>query len=505
MKISKNTKIFLIIFSTLLLLITISAILYKRFYKEENTSQIIIETVQKIPELDITDVEKQNSNSQKLTLNDTYSNNGLTYKTLKDTGKEIDVEYIQISGLIDESIQENINSQIRERINKILDSNNFKRNSNNSAYVRTTVEANFSDVLSIKIFVQFNETFSKSYGLNFNLANGEKLKLDDLFTYDAPKKNIITTSAYRSFALNYYTNEGILNDFYINIEDEIIDFLENYNNGEITEFSFTPLTIELYKNGKTVSIDMAKNYKYIAIYTEHVSNTNLYKTSENVAKKIPVFIKRAKSIYDLYEKINDTCIIDVIIYSDEEFSAKEKNVIENYKKDLENRISSLKVQKGIYYSNYVKITRSKEKNENILLFNEAEAVAKTDENKFVTEVYPKIISAERDINNINYNKSKINILDKKMITEKSVQKKYSLKTEKEIVEVVDEVDKTTIEENNANIENNQNEENTSNNANSENVVQTSPVVPSPNEEPVQTTEPSPTPSVSGNVTTKVYF
>ncbi len=238
-----------------------------------------------------------------------------------------------------------------------------------------------------------------------------------------------------------------------------MDFLENYNNGEITEFSFTPLTIELYKNGKTVSIDMAKNYKYIAIYTEHVSNTNLYKTSENVAKKIPVFIKRAKSIYDLYEKINDTCIIDVIIYSDEEFSAKEKNVIENYKKDLENRISSLKVQKGIYYSNYVKITRSKEKNENILLFNEAEAVAKTDENKFVTEVYPKIISAERDINNINYNKSKINILDKKMITEKSVQKKYSLKTEKEIVEVVDEVDKTTIEENNANIENNQNEEN----------------------------------------------
>lgn len=127
MRISKNTKIFLIIFSVLALLITVGAILYKKYGKENSSSQIIIESAQKVPDLNASDIYEQNSNLERLTLSDNYSNNGLTYQTVKDDGRDIDVEYIQISGLKDDSVQENINSQIRERINKILDSNNFKR------------------------------------------------------------------------------------------------------------------------------------------------------------------------------------------------------------------------------------------------------------------------------------------------------------------------------------------------------------------------------------------
>lgn len=505
MRISKNTKIFLIIFSALLLLITIGAILYKKFNTGSNSSQIIIESAQKIPDLNSSDVTAQNSNSKKLTLSDNYSNNGLTYRTVRDEGKDIDVEYIQISGLKDDSVQESINSQIRERINKILDSNNFKKNSDGTAYVKTSVEANFSDVLSVKIFVQFRENFYKSYGLNFRLSNGEKIKLDNLFTYDAPKKNIISTSAYRAFALNYYTNEGISNDFYTNIEDDVIRFMEMYNDGEITEFSFTPLTIDLYKDGSTVSIDMTKYYQYIAIYTDFVSNGNLYKSNEDVATKLPVFIKRPQSLIDLYDKVSDTCTVDVIIYGDEDFSSKEKMVIENYRKDLERRISTFKTQKGIYYANYVKVSKSKENDENILVFSEEESIAKSDENKFQDEIYSKIIMAERDINNLNYSKSKINILDKSLIEKNSNEKKYSLKTEKEIEEVVEEntEDATDNQANSQSTENSHDTENNTTN-NTENVVQPSPSTSPTNEAPVQTTEPSPSPSVSGEVSTKVY-
>lgn len=505
MRISKNTKIFLIIFSALLLLITIGAILYKKFNTGSNSSQIIIESAQKVPDLNSSDVTAQNSNSKKLTLSDNYSNNGLTYRTVRDEGKDIDVEYIQISGLKDDSVQESINSQIRERINKILDSNNFKKNSDGTAYVKTSIEANFSDVLSVKIFVQFRENFYKSYGLNFRLSNGEKIKLDNLFTYDAPKKNIISTSAYRAFALNYYTNEGISNDFYTNIEDDVIRFMEMYNDGEITEFSFTPLTIDLYKDGSTVSIDMTKYYQYIAIYTDFVSNGNLYKSNEDVATKLPVFIKRPQSLIDLYDKVSDTCTVDVIIYGDDDFSSKEKTVIENYRKDLERRISAYKTQKGIYYANYVKVSRTKENDENILVFSEEESIAKSDENKFQDEIYSKIIMAERDINNLNYSKSKINILDKSLIEKNSNEKKYSLKTEKEIEEVVEESteDTTDNQENSQSTENSHDTENNTTN-NTENVVQPSPSTSPTNEAPVQTTEPSPSPSVSGEVSTKVY-
>lgn len=507
MRISKNTKIFLIIFSALALLITVSAILYKKYGKEDSSSQIIIESPQKVPDLNASDIYEQNSNLERLTLSDNYSNNGLTYQTVKDEGRDINVEYIQISGLKDDSVQENINSQIRERINKILDSNNFKKHSDQNAYVKTSVEANFSDVLSVKIFVQFKENFNKSYGLNFRLSNGEKLKLDDLFTYDAPKRNIITSAAYRAFALKYYTDEGISNDFYTNIEDDVFGFLENYNNGEITEFSFTPLTIDLYKEGNTVSIDMTKYYNDIAIYTDFVSNGSLYKSNENVATKIPVFVKRPESLIDLYDKVSDTCIIDVIIYGDDDFSTKEKDVIEKYRKDLEREISSYKTQKGIYYANYVKVSRAKENDENILMFDEEESIVKSNENKFQNEIYSKIIMAERDINNLNYSKSKINILDESLIEKNSNEKKYSLKTEKRIENEEEDTENVPAnEENNGNTENSHDSDN-----NAGNVVQPSPVTTPPTEEPVQTTvpssstSPSPSPSASGEMTTRVYF
>ena len=405
MIISKNTKIFLAIFTLVLLCITAGAIFYKNSQKEkENESHVIIESVNKVPTISEADIYEQNtSNESTLSLSDTYSNNNLEFEIIEDDSRGIDISYIQISGMQNDVVQESINEQIKERINKIVDSNNFKNNSDNTAYIKTTVEANFADVLSIKIFARFKEGYNKSYGLNFRLDNGEKFKFNDLFTYDAPKKNIITNSAYRSFALDYYTDEGISNDFYGNIEDDLVSFLSDYNNGKITEFSFTPLTIDLYKNGKTVTIDMTKYYKYIAIYDKFVSETNLFNSTDlrQVATKIPVFVARPESIYDLYEKINDTCYLDVLIYSDEELSTRELKIVSNYEKNLEDRLKDIRNERGLYYSNYVKVRKDKLDKEDILVFEENECYALVKENEFNNQVYNKIIMAERDINNLD--------------------------------------------------------------------------------------------------------
>ena len=204
LRISKNTKIFLIIFSSLLFIITIGAIYYKNKNKDSEESHIIIESAEKIPQISSEEIKEQNfSSATGVSLDDVYSNNGLEYELVDDTTKNVKVTYIQVSGLKNEEVQESINTQIKERINKIVDSNNFKNNSDNSAYITCSVQSNFSDVLSIKVFARFKEGFNKSYGLNFRLDNGEKIKLNDLFVYNAPKKNIITKSAYRSFALEY--------------------------------------------------------------------------------------------------------------------------------------------------------------------------------------------------------------------------------------------------------------------------------------------------------------
>lgn len=61
MIISKNTKIFLIIFSSLMIIITIGAIIYKNNHKNEtNESHIIIESAQRIPEISDEEIYEQN-------------------------------------------------------------------------------------------------------------------------------------------------------------------------------------------------------------------------------------------------------------------------------------------------------------------------------------------------------------------------------------------------------------------------------------------------------------
>lgn len=522
MIISKNTKIFLIAFSSLLLLITICSIIYKRTHKGTNESHIIVESAQKIPELSENDIYEQNySNSVGTALNDVYANNGLKYEYVKDDEKKVNVSYVQITGLKDGNVEESINNQIKERINKILDSNNFKNNSDDSAYINTSVEANFSDILSVKIYAKFREDFAKCYGLNFRLDNGERIKINDLFVYDAPKRNIITQSAYRTFALSYYTDEGIRNDFYYNIEDDLINFLNDFNNGKTTEFSFSPLTLEIYKDGKIVTVDMVKWHQYIDIYTKFRQSNNLYDNKDDVATQIPVFVKRPDSIIDLYEKVNDSCILDVIIYGDEKFSEKQLKAIKNYKQSLLERLTDIRKEKGLYYSLYINVVTGKENNEDILIFKENECYAKVDEKDFLKDVYDKIITAERDLNNLNYEKCKIYFLDDDLLVSAVGQTKYSVKSGREFVveEEPDEEEENIQEEHDIEDEEIENDiqeairrNEVDNNVRQEEEqpiqqTQEQPAVVNQTVEPTQRpSSPAPTPTPTpGNITTQVIY
>jgi len=492
---SKNTKIFLVVFSAFLIIVTTSAIVYNRKNHTTDESHIIIESGNKVPSLSESNIENQSTKGAMLS--DTYAANGLKYEYIKDKENDIDINLVKISGLNNVEVQEEINREIKERIKKILDSNNFKKNSDDSAYVSTSIEANFADVLSIKIYVKFSETYSKCYGLNYRLDNGERLKFSDLFVYNAPKKNIVTAAAYKTFAMNYYTQEGMSNEFYTNIEGDVLEFLIDYDNEKITEFSFSPLCVELYREGKTVVIDMIDYYQYISIFNEYVSTSNLYEDVDGIPKKIPVFMSRPDSLYDLYEKVNDSCILDVIIYSDEVLSSDEKKVVAKYKKDLESRLSIVKSERGVYYSNYVKVTKDIEDNENILIFEENECFATSDAGNFENSIYNVILAAERDKNNKSFNKSKIYFLEEDMLKTGVGVKKYSVKTAKEI----EEIDENSEEESNENESSEENEnsnnevEDTQNNQNY-NVI---------NNEIHGTERPGENDDTSVNITTQVIY
>ncbi len=500
---SRNTKIFLIVFTVVLVAITILAIIYKKSQKDvSDESRIIIESGQKVPEFANPNQNGQNTATKGATLDDTYLPNGITYKYEEYKENDVEVKLVQISGMINTDIQKNINTEIKERIKKILDSNNFKKNSDSTANVTTSLEANFSDVLSIKINVKFSENFTKSYGLNYRLDTGERLKIGDLFVYNAPKKNIITESAYKSFAMKYYTDEGISNEFYTNIEGEVLSFLIDYDADKITEFSFNPFTIELYRDGKTVVIDMLDYYSYISIYSIFTASHDLYEDTSNLAEDIPVFTVRPSiALYDLYEKVNSTCILDIIIYSDEKLTTNEKEVIENYKKDLIKRLAVIRNEKNVYYSNYIKVSKGKEDEKDILIFKENECFAVSEEGKFLDTIYNKIMIAERDRKNISYGRSKIYFLDEEMLQENTGIKKYDISTGEEFVEIEEREDDEEDNDDGEETNNSNNTTNTVTNNANENVVQENHGTENPDENVENNVDNQP----AANITTQVIF
>ena len=118
-----------------------------------------------------------------------------------------------------------------------------------------------------------------------------------------------------------------------------------------------------------------------------------------------------------------------------DFSEKEINIIENYKNDLIERLKNIKTEKGIYYSNYINISRGKENDEDILIFTENEKYATTNEEEFYDNIYNKILLAQRDVVNENKRESAITVLHKNLIGESTVEKKYSINTMQEVKEV----------------------------------------------------------------------
>lgn len=510
MIISRNTKIFLVVFSLILVALTAGAIVYTNTHKGTDESQIIIEDAMQmnISSLDSTAV--MNDTTKGISMRDTYYSNGLTYTYNSSERNGVPLTYPVIDGLNNGDVQRNINEQIVQKINKVLDSNNFKNNSDNSAYASATVVGNFSDVLSVKIYVKFNESFGKYYGVNFRVDNGERIKASDLFTYNAPKRNIITENAYKSFTIGYYTAEGLSNDFYTNIDFDILNFLSDYNNGRVAEFSFTPMFIELYREGKTVRIDMKEYAEYIAIYNRYKSSSNLYSDSDKIVDGLPVFTERQTAVlFDLYEKVNDSCILDIyILKSDSErndFTEREMEVINNFKYDFIAKLKDVKKEKGIYYSNYVTVSRGKEDDEDVLIFTENEAFIKTLEEDF-EKYYNKILEAERDLSDEDYISSKIDVLNENDLSKGVFETKYSLETGREYVKEPEDEEPEEPEEPNSSVS--PEESNESQGSNHSERPTPSPT-DSENNSPEPTNsfepEPSPSPTPTDNITTQVYF
>lgn len=290
-----------------------------------------------------------------ITADDTYKGNPIEIKRKSSSEGEkseygmskITVNYVQISGLKDKSIESKINNEIAATVSNLKDEYKDKVNMLN---INALCTANFENVLSVRIdlFAELEneEYISKYYGLNYNLANGDEISFKDVFTSNAAIKSILSKSAYDSLIVKTVGGDSVTLyddpllegdedynaniDFdpvspkkFSNVEDEVFKIMSYYSSGKEIQFSFSPSNVYAYINDTAIKIPMKHYLNQIAIYNRYKSNEDIYDGSysdyiENNA--IPVLLPINNSgvqlNYDTYDGTSGISYVNAKKYDD---------------------------------------------------------------------------------------------------------------------------------------------------------------------------------------------
>ena len=363
MQISKKTVIFLMIFSIILIGITIFAILYTSKNWKSQFSTVTFENTSKVTEnSESSENVNQEPFSGTLTeLSNTYKKNALNIKDNivtegnpvdgSDYSEKVKITYPEISNLADSNIRTNINENIREKVfsyysGDVLNDTNVKH-----LEIKARAIANFSDVLSIRIdivkeFVDGN--IARDFtGLNFRLENGEQIVFNNLFINNASIKNILRHGIYNSIAWDYLNDDitDMNNVDYSNIDEIVYQILNAYNTNENPDFCFSEKEIVVKLNNRIITLNIEDFVEQVAIYNRYVSQNQIY-SSDSMASDIP--INRS--------------------------SIAVNTALENYRAALNNSIDILKANSKDNKDEYVyfisRITVTEDRTQNKLIFKE---------------------------------------------------------------------------------------------------------------------------------------
>lgn len=208
----------------------------------------------------------------------------------------------EISGLKNKTVQSKINNEIKE----IID---FYRN--NKCFVKIEATANFSDVLSLNIWasnLDLANVATRSFGLNYRLDNGEKLKLQDLFNSNREARTAIKECLEKK--IETYSQDLTKYTIAQSMQGLNIKELEEFDNNKEYEFSFGPDKIKIYNIGQNthsldaryLEIQLADYAESLSFLTKYISKEYLYEevsSSENVA-----YVNLNK--YSSFKKVDDT-------------------------------------------------------------------------------------------------------------------------------------------------------------------------------------------------------
>ncbi len=279
-KIILKRLIFVILFALIAVGLTL-------FFASKNNPDVK-EKIEKITNTII----KSEEESKEEVAEKTVDINGTYYiNPIKITRYEMDVlgkkvEYVQIDGLKDEAVENKINTDIREKMSAVA-TELFSKYVVTDYYSGCSIMGNFANVLSISAYVQvsindWEETHGETIALNYNLLDGNKITINDVFSLKLKLENVLVDELYESIVLEYsefdddYGNLTVSEDAE-DIEEIVYSIISNYQRGKEISFYITPQKVAV-KAGiwSEANIYFSDYIEYVTIYDKYMSNTDIF-------------------------------------------------------------------------------------------------------------------------------------------------------------------------------------------------------------------------------------
>ncbi len=285
-----------------------------------------------VPVIDVGAYDPENpeaSSEKTLSLNDTYSMNPVRVLQRTDTYEGYEFVYGELTGLSDVQVQEKINRMLYDDALAAFQKGAEKAAQGASARSYLMVEANFSNVLSVKVQYQFAKYQVSAYevygGTNVRLDTGERLQLQDLFITNAKGKDIFNADFYGEMVFRTKSNQ-IYGSAYADTEERILEIIQDFNAGETFNFWFSPREVVLLDripgNYPILELWFSNCMEEVVIYDKYANAEVSYDGRFSSDSGIPVLMDRDNPVLSSTEKTGDY-YLDAALYAEGAFSTVE--------------------------------------------------------------------------------------------------------------------------------------------------------------------------------------
>lgn len=294
-------------------------------------------------------VDESVVNEKGIDLYGTYDQNDLIINELVEEYNGVEIKIPKIEGLKNNKVQDKINAELYRRFYELV--NKYPKINYADFYTR----ANFANVISLSFHVA-DENNNEQLYLNYNLVDGEALKLEDLFIKGTDIKEIVRNAFYESLVRDnvYGMDAEISSDRNIVFPDEVklYKFVKAYMDSEDKVFSFTPAEICFYYKDFVASVKMVDIYDKVSIYSKYLMDDSIFIRDDIGYKDI---ITGASGVYDGFEKIEYDYLEDNFWYDLTVWRGYPEEVIDEEKLKKFNRL-----KENVYAEIYQKIGEYRE-------------------------------------------------------------------------------------------------------------------------------------------------